>query len=180
MIDTGKLIAGFCDIAGKAGVKVAEQTVTAEVLKNPHVPPSSLPNNKMAVYVFLWGDRCLKVGKVGPRSAARYTSQHYNPWSSKSNLAKSILKNKEDMGLSGISAKNVGAWIKRETTRINILIPSELGIPVLSLLESFLQCKLRPEFEGFESQRDYKKSARQVTRVLKPGKLQARHGRVSR
>ena len=106
----------------------------------------------MAVYVFVWNDICLKVGKVGPNSNARYTSQHYNPRSSNSNLAKSILQAKDNLGLINVSESNVGAWIKSNTDRINILLDANLGIPVVTLLESFLQCRLHPKFEGFESQ----------------------------
>jgi hypothetical protein len=47
----------------------------------------------------------------------------------------------------------VGAWIKTNVDRTNYLLDAERGIPVLTLLESFLQCRLRPRFEGFESQR---------------------------
>lgn len=37
--------------------------------------------------------------------------------------------------------------------RRNSILDSSLGVPVLTLLESFLQCRLRPRFEGFASQR---------------------------
>ena len=93
------------------------------------------------------------VGKVGPNSKARYTSQHYNPKSSNSNLAKSILKEKENLGLAHLDEANVGAWIKKETDRTNLLLDATIGIPILSFLESFLQCRLRPQFEGFPSQK---------------------------
>ena len=107
----------------------------------------------MAVYEFLWRDVCLKVGKVGPNSQARYTSQHYSPSSSNSNLAKSIVSARADLGVPDITESNVGAWIKSNVDRVNFLLDAEWGIPVLTLLESFLQCRLRPRFEGLESQR---------------------------
>jgi hypothetical protein len=153
MIDVNQLIADFASVAGLAGVSIPDAAVTAEVMLKPHVPPTALPPGKMAVYVFLWGDSCLKVGKVGPRSQARYTSQHYNPNSSNSNLAKSILKQGLELGLPSLSDTTVGNWIKMETDRINFLFDQKLGIPVLSLMESFLQCRLRPKFEGFDSQK---------------------------
>ncbi len=151
--ELSSIIGDFSTVASKARLNIGANDIRIEVLQRPHRPPTSLPRDSMAVYVFLWNERCLKVGKVGPRSNARYTSQHYNPWSSKSNLAASILKNKEDLGLSDMTDENVGAWIKKETTRVNIILPADLGVPVLSLLESFTQCRLRPEFEGFKSQR---------------------------
>jgi len=37
--------------------------------------------------------------------------------------------------------------------RVNVLLPASLGVPIMTLLESFLQCRLRPRYEGFRSQR---------------------------
>ena len=153
MTDANQLVADFVSIAELAGVEIPAATVRAEVLPKPHTSPRLLPSGKMAVYVFLWGDLCLKVGKVGPRSQARYTSQHYNPRSSNSNLAKSILKHKSELGLVHLGDTTVGDWIKAETGRINFLLDQDLGVPILSLMEAFLQCRLRPKFEGFESQK---------------------------
>jgi hypothetical protein len=106
----------------------------------------------MAVYVFLWRDECLKVGKAGPRSQARYVSQHYNPASSPSNLARSVLEHKADLGLSHLDESTVGGWVRANTTRINFLMDRAFGVAALGLLESFLQCRLKPRIEGFESQ----------------------------
>jgi len=36
---------------------------------------------------------------------------------------------------------------------VNFILDASLGVHVLNLLEAFLQCRLRPEFEGFASQR---------------------------
>jgi hypothetical protein len=57
------------------------------------------------------------------------------------------------LGIEDISDKNVGTWIKTNTERVNFLIPESLGIPLLSLLEAFLQCRLKPRFEGFDTQK---------------------------
>jgi hypothetical protein len=103
-------------VAKLAHVTKANAAIEAEVLQKPHVPPSALPTGKMAVYVFLWDEWCLKVGKVGPRSHARYASQHYNPHSSKSNLAKSLLKHKSKLELSTLTDATVGSWIKGKRT----------------------------------------------------------------
>ena len=146
------LVNDFIDVAHLAGANLVEDNLAIQILPAPHRPPSSLPDGKMAVYIFFWDEKCLKVGKVGQNSNARYTSQHYNPRSSNSNLAKSILLGKDKLGLPSVSESNIGAWIKSNTDRINILLDSRHGIPVLTLLESFLQCRLRPYFEGFESQ----------------------------
>jgi hypothetical protein len=122
MLEVNQLIDDFVDVAKLAGVSIPDAAVTAEVLQKPHIPPTVLPPGKMAVYVFLWGDSCLKVGKIGPRSQARYTSQHYNPNSSNSNLAKSILEHGLELGLPSLSDKTVGNWIKTETDRVNFLL----------------------------------------------------------
>lgn len=151
--DSQNLLADFKQVARLAGITITDHDITIEKLLAPHIPPSNLPAGKMAVYVFTYNNECLKVGKVGPRSKARYTSQHYNPKSSQSNLAKSILKSKKDFGSVELTEITVGDWIKKNTDRLNFLINLTLGVPVLTLLESFLQCRLRPRFEGFASQR---------------------------
>lgn len=152
-IDTQQLVRDFRQVATMAGVNLAASDVEIEELPAPHRPPSRLPHGKMSVYLFAFHGGCLKVGKVGPRSQARYVSHHYNPRSSMSNLAKSLLNAKDDLGIVGLDDRSVGDWIKINTTRINFLLPNALGIPVLTLLEAFLQCRLRPRFEGFENQR---------------------------
>ena len=151
--DPQLLIEDFRRVAEIAGVKIAPNALLIERLPAPHKPPSSLPRGKLAVYVFEWKGQCLKVGKVGSNSQPRYTSQHYNPSISNSNLAKSVLAGRDELGISGVSESNVGTWIKTNVDRTNYLLDAECGIPVLTLLEPFLQCRLRPRFEGFESQR---------------------------
>ena len=148
-----QLVKNFERVAKLAGVDIPTGSITVETLSAPHTPPRSLPSGRMAVYVFLWGDDCLKIGKVGPKSQARYTSQHYNPNSSNSNLAKSILKHKTELHLLNLTNSTIGGWIKSNTDRLNFILDQNLGVPVLSLMESFLQCRLRPRFEGFDSQK---------------------------
>ena len=137
----------FIEVARLSGISLSPRDIHVEILRAPH-SPSTLPPGKMAVYVFLLGDECLKVGKAGPNSGPRYLFQHYNPDSSRSNLAKSLLKEHPHL-----TKESVGDWIKNHTDRINFLLDQRVGIPALSLLEVFLQCRLRPRYEGFESQR---------------------------
>lgn len=150
--DAKALVEDFLKVALLAGVVVPRTALTVEPLPAPHSPPDALPKGRMAVYVFSWKGQCLKVGKVGPKSQARYTSQHYSPQSSNSNLAKSLLSARSELGLPDLSESNAGAWIKGNLDRINFLLDAGFGIPVLTLLESFLQCRLKPRFEGFERQ----------------------------
>lgn len=151
--DLTVLLDDFRKVVALAGVSLPPTALSFETLLAPHKPPSALPSGKAAVYVFVWNGCCLKVGKVGPKSQARFTSQHYSPASSNSNLAKSLVGGHGKIGLSGITESNVGGWIKTNVDRVNFLLNVECGMPVLTLLESFLQCRLNPVFEGFESQR---------------------------
>lgn len=147
------LIQDFLWVSTLAKVPISEEEISYLDLPAPHKPPKTLPKGKTAVYVFFWKDLCLKVGKVGPKSQARYVSQHYNPESSRSNLAKSLLEAKDSLGLPHLSPSTIGTWIKHNVDRLDFLIDEAHGVPVLNLFESFLQCRLKPEFEGLKSQR---------------------------
>lgn len=102
--------------------------------------------------MFVFGNQILKVGKVGTKSKARFKGHHYNPKSSDSNLAKSILQD-ENMMKYGINVDNVGEWIKTNTRRIDIILDVELGIFVLELIEAVLHYKYEPIYEGYKAQR---------------------------
>lgn len=128
------------------GLELDVSNIIVDDLECPH-EPKSLPHGKMAVYIFQRGDRYLKIGKVGPKSNARFRSQHYNPNRAKSNLAKSLL-NDPEMNTFNLNEKNIEKWIKENTQRIDILIEKNAGIFVLNFLEAFLHCKFRPEYEG--------------------------------
>ncbi|MGB6086962.1 hypothetical protein [Parvibaculum sp.] len=148
-----EVLADFATVARLAGVSLTQGDIRLEELPAPHTPPARLPAGHMAVYVFSFGADVLKVGKVGPKSQARYTSQHYNPGSSQSTLAASMIADAEWLGLGETERAGIGSWIRSNVDRVNVLIPAPHGIPVLTLLESFLQCRLRPRYEGFRSQR---------------------------
>src|SRR5574341_509916 len=102
----------------------------------------------MAIYGFWWDSNWLKIGQAGQKSAARYTSHHYNPNSSNSNLAKSLANNLQMAKVSRFDAQNPGKWIKAYTCRVNVLISADKGKELLSLLEAFLHVRLRPRYEG--------------------------------
>jgi hypothetical protein len=109
-----------------------------------HVP-RNLPDEFAAVYIFKWNDRYLKVGKVNSNSNARYKSQHYNPNSSKSNLSKSLINHPEFQELIGEIPPEI--WIKENTTRYNILIPTSLNCKFVTFAEAFFILKCNPIFE---------------------------------
>ena len=70
-----------------------------------------------------------------------------------STLAGSLLADREQRGLTHLSETNVNGWIKKNVDRVNFILNVSLGVHVLSLLETFLQCRLKPRYEGFSSQR---------------------------
>lgn len=106
----------------------------------------------MAVYIFQKDGQFLKIGKAGPNSDARFRSQHYSPYRAQSNLARSLL-NDRDAEAYQLDEGNVDSWIKKNVRRIDILLDRDVGIFVLNFLEAFLHCALKPKYEGHESQR---------------------------
>lgn len=138
----------FMDVSRLANIGVSAKDYEVEYLDAPHCPPARLPKGKMAVYMFFYQDQCLKVGKVGPNSNARYVSQHYHLNSSNSNLAKSLLNKSSELNLSGVNKINASKWIQQNTSRINILMDARLDYPALNLLEVYMQCRFKPLFEG--------------------------------
>ena len=152
-MDTIALIDDFVKAAALAGARLHSNDIKAEVLPAPHMAPKSLTPGLMAVYVFTKGSIVLKVGKVGPNSNARYTSQHYNASSAPSTLAATLIKSGSQIGALELTIDSAGHWIKTNTTRVNFTLSASHGVAVLSFLEAFLQCRLKPIFEGFASQK---------------------------
>ena len=150
MIKIGE-IKKFIEIVKYADIIISEDQLKIIDRGCPHLP-SGLINGMMGIYIFELNGVCLKIGKAGEKSDARFRSQHYSPKSSQSNLAKSILTD-SNMKNYGLDEDNISDWIKNNTRRIDIFIDSKLGIPVLNLLEAYLQCKFKPKYEGFESQK---------------------------
>ena len=117
----------------------------------PH-KPGSLKPGKMGIYTFLLEDRFLKIGIVGPASNARFLSQHYNPKSAGSTLAASLLADPE-MQHYGFDENTVGAWIKQNCRRIDILIDADISIFARNLIEAAFHYRFEPKYEGFRTQR---------------------------
>ena len=147
-----QLLTDFLAVAELAEIKMQPDAIRVETLNMPHRAPRNLPKRKMAVYVFSDKERVLKVGKAGPRSQARYTSQHYNAGSAPSTLAASILKDKDAVQRYDLNKGNVSDWIKTNTDRVNFILDADVGMWGLMLLEVFIQCRLQPVYEGFSSQ----------------------------
>ena len=147
------LIADFVQVAAVAGVALNQHEITHEVMLASHHQPV-LRRGSQAVYVFsLSSDptTVLKVGKVGPNSNARFQSQHYNPDSAGSNLARSLVERRDTwqlLDIEDLARESVGEWIRTHTDRDHFFISSDREMVLLALLEVFLQCRLRPLFEG--------------------------------
>lgn len=146
-----EIAVAFTQALALAHISIHPSEIDVNFSAAPHTPPTSLPNGKFAVYVFVFGERCLKVGKAGGKSAARFCSQHYGD-NAPSTLAKSILKNQDKLNIHGVDKENVKKWIVDNTSRVNFLLDAKYGPVVLSFFEAFVQCRMRPEFEGFPSQ----------------------------
>ncbi len=118
----------------------------------PHAAPT-LPNGKMGIYMFACHDVILKIGKVGPKSNARFHTQHYLPTSTQSNLARSILADKDFCAEHGVDTQDIKNWMLNHLRRVDILLDEELGMSTLDLFEMCLQYQYLPKYEGFTSQR---------------------------
>ena len=140
-------ITDFIKVAELAGEPIRQEEINVEYLDCPHQQPRNLPSGKMAVYGFGMNNKWLKIGKVGPNSNARYTSQHYTG-SAQSTLAGSLSSDREMEEIKGLGKYELSDWIKANTYRVNILISAEKPRELLSLIEAFLHIRLRPKYEG--------------------------------
>lgn len=121
--------------------------------------PTSLQKNEQGVYVFLIENKCFKVGKAGAKSQARWNSHHYNlDKTTPSTFSKTLIKDKENFKLNfnhsqqkeidNLNPKNIKKWIKNNISRIEFKISNSESKFSLSLLESLVQYKLEPIYEG--------------------------------
>lgn len=127
--EANTLVGYFLKIAALAGVNLNADDLHVEQLPAPHKSPTKLPTGKMAVYIFVYGDIVLKVGKVGPKSNARYTSQHYTG-SAPSTLAKSLINRGNEVGINDLSAATVSIakTPKKDTMSVQQLAEKSLII----------------------------------------------------
>lgn len=121
--------------------------------------PTTLSGREKGVYVFLYGGYCFKVGKAGAKSQARWNSHHYNlDASTRSTFPKSIKKdidrfkkfyptNKHNE-IDNLTPENIKQWICDNTSRMEFKILSAETEYALNFLESLLQFRLMPEYEG--------------------------------
>jgi hypothetical protein len=145
--DIEKAVDAFLTVAQLAGNPIQRTELAIEYLPAPHRQPTKQPDGKMAVYCFGKGGEWLKIGKVGPNSNARYTSQHYTG-SAMSTLAGSLTSDPRMPEVKDIDKYQRSDWIKTNTYRVNILMSSDKPRELLSLLEAFFHLFLKPRYEG--------------------------------
>ena len=152
-----ELVKAFAEVSALAGIHLDAEELRTELLPAPHARPSSLPIGTQAVYAFICGQGCLKVGKAGPKTQARFTSQHYGS-NAPSTLAKSIIRGRSRMlalvtpaaraEFETLDISSVGGWLERNTSRFHLFLPASAPGYALTLAEGFVQCRFRPIYEG--------------------------------
>jgi hypothetical protein len=142
-----RAVSAFVAVAELAGDSISRSDIEVEFLPAPHRQPSRLPSGKRAVIAFWHDDEWLTVSRVGPNSAPRYLSQHYNRRSD-STLARSLVNDPRMAAVAGFDPDAPGDWIRQETCRVNILLPANRSRTLLALLSTFLQVRLRPRYDG--------------------------------
>lgn len=139
-------VVAFVEVAQLAQQSIGINELRIEFLEAPH-KPHVLPTGSMAVYAFWWNGTWLKIGKAGPNSGPRYLSQHYTG-NALSTLAGSLVRDQTMRTAPGFDPDRIGEWIKKSTSRVNILMSADRPTTLLSLLEAFLHARLRPRYEG--------------------------------
>ncbi len=115
-----------------------------EMWPAPHVP-RPLPVGKQAIFGFLDPEgRVLFIGQAGPKSNARFQSQHYHPSSSPSNLAKALRRHAAALGLGEILPGHEGDWIKLHLSRFNVYLSAECPRDRVRELKHRLILELQP------------------------------------
>ncbi len=162
--DADGLIRDFLESAASVGLKLVPGNPTHEFLPAPHRRPA-LPAGKCAVYVFsLSGsygascpagpDRALKVGLVGPGSAARFQLHHYHPSAAGSTLAKSVLQWRilwPYLGIERLEMREVGPWLLAHTDRDHFFLDAAENGATLRALEVYIRARLGSVYEGSAS-----------------------------
>ena len=137
----------------RSGVSFRVEDVKWEFLPAPHRRPR-LPPGKMAIYGFWFDGEWLKIGYVMPNSRERYEDHHYNGYAN-STLHRSLRQDESMRNIAGLGEddwRGWTAWIERETSRVNILLPAARNTMLLRSLETHLHRRLRPKYEGSRPQ----------------------------
>ena len=158
--DPDALMVDFDEAASHVGVAGWPCSVRTEVRRAPHAPPA-MPPGLAAVYVFALshdaGSRApagagavLKVGRVGPNSGARFSSQHYSSGSARSTLAGSLLRYQvlwPWLAVESLNMGNVKSWMTNNLDRFHFFVPSGHEL-VVAELEVYVRARVGSIFEG--------------------------------
>jgi hypothetical protein len=128
------LVVRLVEAAQATGSPIQPQQIHAELLTAPHQAPRALPAGKQAVYWFCLGGRALKVGRSGPNSGARYTSQHYNP-----GVLKVILRDRSAGALNLLSP-----YSHPKSASLSALLPTTALVPGSNVTPRALTSWLTP------------------------------------
>lgn len=133
------------EITQKLGYKLEKDDYYIDDMGCPHKQPSNLPKGYSVIYIFIYGNEFLKIGKANENTVARFTSQHYGYSRANSTLAKSLC-NDEYFKALGVNKENVGVWMQENLYRINVLIKSDKA--KTELVEAIMHYSFRPKYEG--------------------------------
>ena len=128
----------------RLGYGLSKNDYYIEDMGCPHKQPTKLPDGYAAVYIFIYKDEFLKIGKVNANSGPRFVSQHYGI-STRSTLAKSLCSDERFVAL-GVNQENVKAWMLENLHRINVYIKADKA--KTELVEAVLHYAFRPRYEG--------------------------------
>lgn len=143
-----------------ARIQRVEGLIHSEILPPPHVS-RALPHEYAGVYIFSYRGIVLKVGKAAAGNNHRWQYDHYDLYSSESNLAASLYAyahyfTREDPDLQRVDLKRkvrklkereIGDWIRQNVDRCNLLVESFWASFVSEDLENFAISRLNPRFE---------------------------------
>lgn len=133
------------NITEQMGKPIRREDYIIQDLGCPHVP-GKLPNGYCGVYFFEYQGEMLKIGKANHKSKGRFENHHYG-FGAPSTLAKSICADEEFAAL-GIQRENVGAWMKKNLHRYNVLVKKEDGKAATEIIEAVMHYGFRPRYEG--------------------------------
>ena len=107
--------------------------------------PLKLPDNKMAIYTFVYNNEFLKIGQANYNSKARYQYHHYYVKSGRSTLANRLLN---DPIMNNVINKNdISTWIKENCERFDVIIDKKYGKYCLNFIEGMFHYKYNPKYE---------------------------------
>jgi hypothetical protein len=159
LIDPNALIQEFLDELPRG--QALSVPIKPDHWAAPH-QAKGLPFGKGAIYVFSLSTsagaccpagphRVLKVGMAGPKSDARFRSQHYKPGRARSTLAGRLVDTTARwhyLGITTLNDQQTEGWIKQHTDRDNFYVDVRDCIAFLRRFEMFLIRRLDPLFEG--------------------------------